>query len=172
MNIYITTGFIGSGKSYWSSQFSEQKGALIISKDKIREMIFGKYNYSIYLEALIDILAKVVYTTIVRSGYFDIIVDEVHITREDRQVWWEIARDNGAKANFYIVWFPESENNLNNRMQDSRGTSKELWSSILEKMRKSFEEPTENDIPNCKVVKMERLKEGGFTNKQGVCLIQ
>ena len=133
MEVYILCGLPGSGKSTWAMK---QKG-IIINRDSLRTMIHGKYKYDADLEPLIKDMAKELLCVALNAGH-NVIIDETNLTKAKRKFWTNIINNSAAT---YCVWFTETYNNLENRMTDSRGISREKWSEVIEVMKKSFEKP-------------------------------
>jgi len=55
--ITLMVGISGSGKSTKAKEISEKTGALIVNRDKLREMLFGYTEQNIasyYIEAMFD----------------------------------------------------------------------------------------------------------------------
>ena len=150
-NVYILTGLIGSGKSFWAKEFAKNNSnTLIISKDNLRTMIKGQYVYDQSTERLIKQLANTNILLALLSGY-NVIVDETHITKIKRQEIIEFIRANcfmvpeGVK--FSLVYFPEKEKNVEKRMESPKGLPRETWQKVYESMLASFEEPIINELP-------------------------
>lgn len=147
--LYIMCGLPGSGKSRWTMMMMRKKKsqAMIVSKDKIREMVYGEYQYREEMETVIRLLQLSMITTL--SGLnVHIIVDETNISVEKRSSLIKLALQ--LRMVPVIVYVKGNGNNLKNRMTDPRGYSEEKWHDVIESMRRDFEVPTEKE--GCRVI--------------------
>lgn len=142
MIAYIMCGLPGSGKSTWAKNKVDD-GCVILSKDKIREMIHGGYRYDPKTEQIvgesIKTLLAMMYVCFPSKA---VIIDETNISKKKRKEWIDLL--DGAER-IICVYCSSAEGNLDRRMTDSRGVSKETWNGVIESMRKSFESPTEDE---------------------------
>jgi len=159
--LYLLCGLIGSGKSTWASDRTENNtNTIIINRDKIREMIHGKYAYKKETEDLIRDIAFEIMIMSIGFG-FDIIIDEINITKEKRQLWVNIARKKNPDIKIVCVYCTEKKDNVFYRMKDSKGVDREAWERVYEGMLKSFEEPTIEEFPdNCNIIEIKIYEEG------------
>jgi predicted kinase len=88
-------------------------------------------------EAAMSILESALY-----NG-FDVIIDETNITENNRRKWIETidSLELSEKPKVICVWFKEDQKNLEYRMKDDRGTSREVWATVIEGMKAKFEPP-------------------------------
>jgi predicted kinase len=145
---YIMVGIVGSGKSTWAKNKvneTEDRNICIISLDNIREMLFGKYIYDKNKE---DLVKKVAWGSIQQAfscGY-DVIIDSCNITKIKRQQWVDFIKLHyGNDIEIIFVVCPEKENNLENRKKDLRGYKEEKWKTIIDDMKKDYENVTGNE---------------------------
>lgn len=135
--IYLVIGFPGSGKSTWSREKAKSnKSTLIINRDSIRTMIKGTYTYDEELEPLVVKMSVSCLNDICDGR--DVIIDETNLTKERRKEWLSHCSKFDRKV---FVWFPETVKNLDRRMNESRGVSRERWQVIIDDMKKIFEIP-------------------------------
>jgi len=154
--IYILTGLIGSGKSTWAKRkVQENDNVIIINRDSIRTMIKDKYVYHIRYEKCIKVMAEQMVSVAIAYG-FDVIIDETNLTKEKRAFWIE-ASDYFINVQLVLVYCTESENNLEYRMREPRNQSEEVWASVLEGMKKSFEEPELSELPNGSIIELIKI---------------
>jgi predicted kinase len=144
-NIYILCGLPGSGKSTWARNKVKEDNynTLILSKDDIRTMIHGEYQFNHLTEDTVkDILMWSIMGYVVRNK--DIILDETHISKVKRVFQIESIKNFLSKRqfNFKCVYFTSQEGNLERRMKNPRGISKEKWNEVIENMKCKFEPPT------------------------------
>jgi len=149
--IYILTGLVGSGKSYWTTNFIKQpknsQNTVIVNKDKLREMFHGRYKFKPEFEDFIHKMSVNLFKKAINYGY-NVIVDETNITRSRREQWVDIVRKELLFNDIKIVyvWFTEQEKNLDNRMKDAKGASRKKWEFVIDGMKKRFEEPVEEEL--------------------------
>lgn len=143
--LYILCGLPGSGKSTWARQQRiTNPNTVIVNKDGIRTMLCGSYYYGPDLEPLVKIVA--ISAVLNALPTFDVIVDETNITKEKRRHWLNLLGEDIADPDSRkIVWFKETERNLEYRMRDPRGISQGKWASVIEGMKTSFEPPTPDE---------------------------
>lgn len=72
----------------------------------------------------------------------DVIIDETNITRASRI---NIVKKFPSTYKPVLFWCPEVENNLEYRMKNSRGMSREKWSEIIDSMKERFRPPIETE---------------------------
>lgn len=143
VNVYITVGLVGSGKStYCTNKIKHDSNIRIVNKDSIREMIYGKYDFNINDEPMIHSISVDMVNKLIENNY-DVIIDETNITKKHRKEWITNIK---YKVNIVFVYFLEHENNLNWRMTNPRGFSRELWESVLNNMRSKFELIDEEEL--------------------------
>lgn len=143
ITVYILCGLIGSGKSTWARKHAGDN-AVIINKDSIRTMLRGVYVYDIALEPLVKRIANDMIMS--ASEKYDVIIDETHITRGNRAEIINLILRSCAGVDINIVHFTETEKNVDYRMTDSRGVTRESWENVCDGMKKSFEDPTQDEL--------------------------
>lgn len=143
--VYILIGIVGSGKSYWSTNFikdsKNSQNTVIVNKDKLREMFHGRYKHKPDFEEFIHQMSVKLVKNAIRND-FNVIIDETNITQSRREKWIDIIKKeeiSDIKINY--VWFSDMENNLENRMKNSKGVSRKKWEAVIESMKKRFEVP-------------------------------
>ena len=153
MNVYILCGLIGSGKSTWAKEKAKESNTVIINKDNIRSMLKGDYVFHKDLEPLVK---EIAYDSILESVFknFDVIIDETNLTKKHRADYISLIKshykDKNIKIN--IVYFTEKENNVDRRMNDPKGQSREVWQKVHFDMLRVFEEPTSDEADNLIIV--------------------
>jgi len=144
--LYILCGLPGSGKSTWAkykikTSLEEGQITYYISKDAIRTMLHTRYAFDPLLEPIISDTARDLLCNLLDAELLiDIIIDETHITKDKRRTILNIALDYSVPTT--CVYFTEQNNNLENRLNDSRGITDRIWDSVITKMKKNFEPPT------------------------------
>lgn len=79
VSIDILVGVPGSGKSTWA----KQRGKLILNKDSIRSMFYGKYDFINADEKIINSILYHIVKELLRNKR-DFIIDECNISKERR----------------------------------------------------------------------------------------
>lgn len=144
--VYILIGLPGSGKTTWASKkcFNEEN-TIIVSRDALRSMIkANKYVFDKKYESLICQINDDAFYTALR-GEFDIILDETNISMIRRKSLVSIIKEYDFfyknKTKIVYVMFTEQTNNLENRMKEDRGYSKETWNNVINLMKNNFDYP-------------------------------
>lgn len=141
MNIYILCGLPGSGKSTWSKNNYKEKNAIILSNDYFRQMLTGSYLFHEFYEKFICKCMKECLKIAVNDK-FNVIYDEINLTKKDRSELISFIRNIDNTCKIICVWLRENENNVDRRMNDSRGISKQRWIEIINEMTEIFEKPS------------------------------
>jgi predicted kinase len=142
--IYIMIGLPGSGKSTSAKKKVEETDIVIVSRDSIREMIKGQYCFSPSTEKLVMSITRLAFEEAVSNG-FDVIVDETNLTVRMRNRWVSWAKAINKEVKIVFVVFNEMENNLERRMNNPKGTSREEWAKVIEDMKKIFTLPKQDE---------------------------
>lgn len=142
MNIYLLVGLFGSGKSTWArAQVQKRPYTVIVDRDSLRTMLQGGYRYTPELEMLVRLVARNTAMKALELGY-DVIIDETNLTVARRAFWVDALGGFGARVKWQVLWFPERENNVVNRMKDDpRGYHREHWMTVHKGMLAEFELP-------------------------------
>lgn len=136
MNIVIMCGIPGSGKSTYARSL---KHKIILSKDSIREMIHGEYKYDPDTEGVVkEMLYSLCSSVYVLCPSYTIVIDETNINKKKRKEWLDLF--SGA-AQITCVYCSSIDGNLDRRMTNSRGMTREKWEGVIESMKNSFEKP-------------------------------
>ena len=91
---------------------------------------------------------------------FNVIVDETFITKQKRIDLIKSITLIKGKQNFICVYCSSKEDNLERRMKEDRGYSKDKWNEVIENMKRSFEEPTlDEGFDEIIEVKIKQTKE-------------
>lgn len=141
MNIFVTIGLPGSGKSAWAMQKAKDENTIIISRDNIREMIKGVYTFDELYEPMIKRMTHAMIVDGLCEG-MDMIIDECNITSLNRKDLIEYIRgyeEPSDHLKIIAVYFKENHKNLFFRMFDAKGIGEDVWTEVIDKMKKNFE---------------------------------
>jgi predicted kinase len=145
-NLYILVGLPGAGKSTFAADLlSKTCSILLLNKDAIRSMVSGRYLFDTELEPTIMNIAMASVAAMLKDGY-SVIVDETNLTPTKRKVWIELAFKATIKIKPVVIVFREQENNIENRMKDPRGYSREHWTDVIDGLKTIYEEPTKEEF--------------------------
>lgn len=141
--MFLLMGLIGSGKSTWAQKHvSQNPRVLIVNRDSIRSMLFGKYKYELEVEVAVREAAMLICRQIFRLSYH-VLIDETNLRFDRRRMWAGLAEEFGAKI--HLVHLTESRRNLENRMKDPRGLDKITWGSAINKQKEDRQIPIEKE---------------------------
>jgi predicted kinase len=147
-NIFIMVGNIASGKSTHLEEVkATDPNIVIISKDDIRKM-FAKsinkdYIWNEDLEEIINIITIGTFGGYCHIGTQNIYIDETNMTKRDREVFINIARDCDYKIT--VVIFPDlgEDIHVERRLSNNHGDmSEETWRRVYREKKDKYEEPT------------------------------
>lgn len=141
-NVILMCGIIGAGKSTWAKELvkSSDYKTVIINRDAIREMFCGEYKYIDELEGIVRKTAEATLKECIDSGV-DIIIDETNITKAIRKRWLDLIYNISKETDVICVYCHEKEKNVERRMQNPKGQSRDVWEKVYKNMFESFEEP-------------------------------
>ncbi len=117
--LYLTIGVIGSGKSTWSRKaIEDNENTIIISRDNLREMIYGKYLFIPKREFLIKEMVLKNIDVAFKNG-FDVVIDETNLTMKKRKKLIKNIRENtDIEFIYYYIYFPYQTGGVERRMED------------------------------------------------------
>ncbi len=150
--LYLTIGVIGSGKSTWARKTVEDnKNTIIINRDSLRQMIYGKYHFIPKIESLIKEIVLKNIDVAFKNG-FDIIVDETNLTMGKRkEIIENIRKNTDIEFRYYYIYFPYQSGGVERRMEDnSRGYKREKWQEVFDGMIKRIEYPSKEEMASDK----------------------
>jgi predicted kinase len=148
-HIIVMAGLPGNGKSTWVKQFRKLNPYYyIVSRDSIRESIYGTYGFNKKDENLVHQLWMNYIKTLLKSNK-NIIVDDTNVVSKNRKkMIKDITRHWGVKKEYKIDCYyfaPNPEENLINRMKDSRNVSKDVWEDVINRMNSQWTTPSEEE---------------------------
>lgn len=146
MKIYMMVGNIGSGKSTYI------KNNLItpdcsISKDNIREELGGcigvPYVWRKDIESLVDIIAKSIFESLLILQTKIIVLDGTFMTKNSRREAIIMAKEYGREIRCVVFDDRGEKVHVDRRMNDDRGFDRAYWVRVYNKMKESYDAPTE-----------------------------
>ena len=150
--LYLTIGFLGSGKSTWAKKFATQHpDTKIVSGDGFRTMLNGEYKYLVELDDIITESMRATALLLLTQGY-NVIIDVGNLTEERRSTWMSLPASKAA------VFFPQKERqwHIDNRLKKPHWETVD-WDRIAEGERRAFEPPNTNDFD--KVIYIKEWKD-------------
>lgn len=142
--VYLCVGLPGSGKSTWANKkVQEEKDIVIINQDFIRTMLKGEYFYDKKYEPLVHKIAVNSLISAMDLG-FNVILDQTNVSRDRRKFWVELIKN---KPDYQVIYvhFGEFVNNLENRMKDPKGLTKEEWENAIYTLKSLYQPPLKEE---------------------------
>lgn len=149
--LILTTGLMGSGKSYQAQALAERFGAALIRTDVLRKELFDikpterryeKFGQGIYSEEVSRVIYRKAFDLAAQklNQGKAVIIDGSFKKREDRQKAIEIAEKSGAR--FYILYCicPDeiTQKRLEKRMRESENPSDGRW-ELFQRQKSDFD---------------------------------
>lgn len=144
--IEILVGPVASGKSTYSRKRAGQ-GAIIVSNDSITTAVHGG-NYLLYDKACKP-LYKSIHVHMIHAGILsgrDVVVDDIHHTKDTRTRLALVAKSLGVDYNFVLFPRQSPEVHASRRFaSDSRGLTYVRWLEIIKHHFEEWEPLTEKE---------------------------
>jgi predicted kinase len=119
---------------------------MIVNKDAIRTMLYGRYAYKKNFE---DVVKNIARYSILMSLQFgcDVIIDETNVSRDSRENLVKMIRQYFDKVHCRIVYrvFPKGKECLERRLLDPRDISEKTWREVHQDMMDRWEDPTREE---------------------------
>jgi hydrogenase maturation factor len=144
---YITIGNIGELKSTWARERAYREfDTLIVSRDAIREMVFGQYGYKNAIEPIIKEMA-LTSAVVALKHENNVIIDETNVTRRKRielinDINILLTENDCPKARFVYVHFGSSLDGLAKRQADPRNMTADKWAEVWKDLNSIYELPS------------------------------
>jgi hypothetical protein len=147
---YITIGNVGEMKSTWARQKVKQDfDTLIVSKDALREMVFGEYGFKHAIEPVIrNIAIHAIVAPLLMN--INVIVDETNLSKEKRiklikdiKAFVEI--NKGGQVRFVYIHFGSTTEGLERRINDPRNLTAAKWTEVWKGLHSLYEAPTHDE---------------------------
>lgn len=142
--VYMLIGLPGSGKSTWAKKKAKEGKTVIVNQDAIRTMLKAEYFYDKEYEPLVHEMAVACLGDALGLG-FDVILDQTNLSRSRRMFWVNLIKDNFDCQIIYVHFCVMDESNLDRRMNEPRGQTREQWAEIIESMKKYEEMPLKSE---------------------------
>jgi predicted kinase len=144
--VYILCGASGSGKSHWARNKAEKdSNVLIVNKDSLRTMLFGSYGYNSEVEKMVQKIANHSLELALMNGY-SVIIDETNLTLDKRVSWAALAECFHTESVLVEFTTDSPDRNIERRMTDSRGVSKDRWREVIEGQCEQYEKPSQDEL--------------------------
>ena len=136
--LIVLVGLPGSGKTTWATNYIEENPtALRLSRDAIRGMLSGKYNWKKENEKLVLALMKScvrICLDKIHDTDRTLIIDDTNLSAKRRMNWVSIALEHECNQ-IEFVYFNVPENECKRRRSEgNRGTNGKDWSDIIYRM--------------------------------------
>jgi predicted kinase len=148
---YFTIGNIGEKKSTWAREkVFKEFSTVIISRDSLREMVFGQYGFKNEIEPVIREMSHCNAVIALRQG-LDVIMDETYMSRKKRTesivaIKKLLVENNYTDTvRFVYVYFGSTKEGLARRQADPRNIKPEKWTEIWEGLNSIHEPPTHDE---------------------------
>lgn len=136
MKATFVMGLPGAGKSTYCR---EKLSGLIINRDGIRTMLYGKYNYIKEDEPMIFEMTIHLAKSAIIGHDKNIIIDETGANVAHRMRWCEVLR-NVCKINAIYINTP-LETCIKRRIADNKGLDTN-WENVIRTMHSGYKKPT------------------------------
>lgn len=139
-------GMVGSGKSSWARMTARVDFNIIrVGVDDIRNMIKDGYTFDFQLEPLVNKM-KIEMIREVLIAKKDVIVDDVHLTKEGRAKLCRGMLAVCTDLEIIYVWMKcNNDVALKRRLTNLRGASEFEWRQVLHKHVEMFDAPSKDE---------------------------
>lgn len=146
MKAHIMIGMVGSGKSSWAKMTARTDfNTIRVGVDDIRSMIKDRYTFDFQLEPLVQQLKYALIVQVLLAGK-DIVIDDCHLTRDERSKLCVILHKTVADIEITYVWMKCDDGvSLERRLTNLRGGSEFEWQQVIKKHRSMFEPPANGE---------------------------
>ena len=144
--LFLMAGNIGTGKTTTTRKLmanSKAHNMIMVSADDLVTTLFnGHYGPDVWTDQHWPMYAAIklhiVYEAFTHG--FDVIVDGTHMSKINRKVYIDIAKEFDAEVIVYLHTYPDG---LQRRIDNpkSKHTSPEKWTEIHNKFADTYEEP-------------------------------
>jgi predicted kinase len=147
--IFMTFGYVGSGKSYVSRWLAPRIHAVHLSVDALRLEMFGEDRPELYTpanKALVNNALQYAAARILAADVAHVVQDANHNQRHVRQKIERIAKEYGAVP--IVLWVKTPEETAKQRIQSRAETEGHVIfdPNIIETMRKNTDLPTSDEL--------------------------
>lgn len=147
--VFITLGFLGSGKSYVSRWLTPHVGAVYLRADELRLAMFGEDRPDLYTpenKALVNNANSYAMRQILKSGQANIVLDANHNAVEVRRAIAETAKTLDATP--VVVWVKTPLDVAKRRTEERTITEGHVLfePNLVEKMARRLEAPAADEM--------------------------
>ena len=136
MNLYITIGIPGSGKSTWSEKFCKENGYIRLSTDEYRKKLFGDVDCQTKNKELFEALYSDLKQCL-KNGQ-NVVFDATSITKADREKIFTYLKDV-EDLKIYAAYFPVS---LEVSFERNRKRERHVSEDVIKMMYEKLNPPT------------------------------
>lgn len=146
----ILIGPSGIGKSTFARKTAEATGRGIVSRDSIREMLLGKYDYKVEYEIAVSEIVLKAIGTLLDLGK-DVIIDSTNLSTLARRPLFELFLEK--KCEIHVIAFVleepiEATVLFARRYIETKGISKEIWENLIKTQIKEQEKLSDFELIN------------------------
>lgn len=145
---YLTIGNVGEGKTTWAREkVFKEFSTVIVSRDSLREMVFGQYGYKNEIEPTIRDMAHCNAAIALRND-LNVILDETHLSRKKRmgtidEIKKLLKENNYDKpVRFVYVYFGSTQEGLARRQTEPRNVPVDRWEKVWNDLDAAHESPS------------------------------
>jgi len=157
--VIINIGLIGCGKTFYANKLATITPSFIVSGDAIRHMLFGKYVFKQEVESVVSKIIDSTIETIASEmilgiePYNTLILDEAHLTRNDRisyiKLLKRIEADHNVENFFsikYLYFIDTDGGGLERRMKENRNLSEDHWFDVYSWQSRIIQVPDNEEL--------------------------
>jgi len=139
----MLVGLPGSGKDTFINNYIRKvwPGVVVLDKDNIRQMIYGRYDYSLEDEGFVNKMFEGAFAAAYKDGR-DIVINDPNLTTTARlEVVDFVRRLSKLEHGAYVEWWVYEMDTpvevcVDRRRSDGRGLPAERWRRVIEGMSK------------------------------------
>lgn len=151
--LYIVSGKICSGKSYYSKQLKDNINAVVLSPDDATYKLINNEQgefYNVFSNRLLDYLNELA-VEIIKAGA-NVIYERGLWTKKDRQDVREYFKNKGIDVEIHCIhisdelWKKQIQERNKRVLEGNGGSDFYLDDGLMNKLLSKFEEPTKDEV--------------------------
>ncbi len=151
--LYIVSGKICSGKSYYSKQLKDNINAVVLSPDDATYKLINNEQgefYNVFSNRLLDYLNELA-VEIIKAGA-NVIYERGLWTKKDRQDVREYFKNKGIDVEIHYIhisdelWKKQIQERNKRVLEGNGGSDFYLDDGLMNKLLSKFEEPTKDEV--------------------------